>query len=316
MRPQIEFRIPISPTAEFYERIHLFCAALRRVEGEQAAVTVVVGDHADLSEVRRDNRWSANYHVQWHRVPDEIFAAYSYYGTADFRYLLPESAADVVVLADADTLLVQSVSEDLLWMVSDEPCIAGHMAHGPAWFEPVNGSEPRPPDLWPFLFRNFSIPWPEKLYRYSMDLDSSLPPVPAYYNLGFIALNQAALRLFREHILAVQDRLRTMIDSYMRCQIAVTLISYMHGIQHRNLPAIFNAANDPLHTRHNRVEPEQIKLLHYLRNDEIDRHSFLTEKRSEFFNAHFRNPLNQLLQRLARELLEEKCECVAHEPRI
>jgi hypothetical protein len=32
----------------------------------------------------------------------------------------------------------------------------------------------------------------------SMDVDSSLPPVPAYYNLGFIALNQAALRLFEK----------------------------------------------------------------------------------------------------------------------
>src|SRR4051812_20841172 len=118
MGRRIEFRIPISPTPDFYERVHLFCAALRRAEpGSAILVRVVVGDNADLSQVQRANRWSSKYDVEWHRVPDEIFAAHSFYGTADFRYLLPDRASDLVVLSDADTVLLRPIREDFLWMV-------------------------------------------------------------------------------------------------------------------------------------------------------------------------------------------------------
>src|SRR5947209_9705644 len=104
-----------------------------------------------------------------------------------------------------------------------------------------------------------------------MDGAGSFAPVPSYYNLGFVVFNQAALRIFREHNFSVQDRLRTMIDTPMRCQIAVTLISYRHAMHAVNLPAIFNAANDLMHATQNAILPDEIKVLHYLRNDEIDR---------------------------------------------
>jgi len=308
MSPQIEFRIPISPTPDFYERVHLFCAALRRLEtaSSKNLVSIVVGDGADLSRTRRDNFWAEQYEVKWYRVPDEIFAAYSYHGTADFRYLLPDRGADLVILVDADTVLLKPIDQDFLWMFCDQPCIAGHMAHLPAPFVPTAYSSLQPNDLWPFLFREFSITWPERLYEYSLKSDGEVPPAPAYYNLGFIVLNQPAVRIFRENIFPVQDKLRTLIDSYMSCQIAVTLISYLHATRRTNLPAIFNAANDLAHLNHNRIQPDQIKVIHYLRTDEIDKHAFLTDQRSAFFNSTLRNPVNKLLQKLVRELLDER----------
>jgi hypothetical protein len=113
MVPQIEFRIPIAPTISFYNRVHFFCAALRRLGRgyADALVRIVVGDYADLDEVRRTNAWATEYNLQWHRVPDEVSAAHHYYGTSDFRYALPESTADLVVLADADTALIQPVGQ-------------------------------------------------------------------------------------------------------------------------------------------------------------------------------------------------------------
>ena len=302
MAPRIEFRIPISPTPDFYERVHLFCAALRRAEpGSTDVVRIVVGDRADLSQVQHDNPWSNEYDVEWHRVPDGIFAAHSFYGTADFRYLLSETMSDLVVLSDADTVLLRPIRQDFLWMIRPEPCIAGHMAHFPPPFEPVVGSELMSEDLWRFLFREFFIPWPETLYRYSFDANGKTP-IPAYYNLGFVVLNQAALRIFRQEIFTVQEQLRKLIDSHMRCQIAVTLISYRHAMRRTNLPAIFNAANDLVHLSCNRVQMDQIKVLHYLRNDEFDKRSFLTDERSAFLQATLENPANQLLQELIREL--------------
>jgi hypothetical protein len=306
MTPGIEFRIPISSTTDFYQRVRLFCAALQRTESgpKDSLVRVVVGDGDDLLQVQRDNSWSNQYNVEWHRAPDEIFATHSYHGTGDFRYLLPDRGSDLVVLSDADTILLKPIFHDFQWMIRPEPCVAGHMAHVPAWFEPVSGAEPKPHELWPFLFREFSIPWPDELYRYSLDVEAEMTPIPAYYNLGFVVLNRAALRIFRQDIFAVQKRLKRLIDSYMRCQIAVTLISYQHGMHRMNLPAIFNAANDLVHLSHNRVQMDQVKVLHYLRTDEVDKSSFLTVGRSAFLRATLENPANQLLQRLVLELVE------------
>jgi hypothetical protein len=313
LSPQIEFRIPISPTRDFYQRVHFFCAALRRVDegSAETLVRVVVGDGAALSEVRAENGWSSHDNVEWHGVPDEIFSKHAYHGTADFRYLLPDPAADLIVLADADTVLVKPIKDDFLWMIRGEPCIAAHMAHYPAPFKPLGRSELKADNLWPFLFQEFSIPWPETLYPYSLDHDGRFPSIPAYYNLGFVVLNRAALQIFRETIFPVEQRLMQLIDSNMRCQMAVTLISYQHEMQRQNLPAIYNAANDLAHLNYNRIHADEIKVIHYLRNDEIDRSFFLTDRLSHFLSSAFQNPVNQLLQKLAREVFSEELESSA-----
>ena len=311
MLPQIEFRIPIAPTISFYNRVHFFCAALRRLGRGNAntLVRVVVGDYADLDEVRRSNAWATQYNVQWHRVPDEVSAAHGYYGTSDFRYALPESTADLVVLADADTALVQPVAQDLAWMLCDEPCIAGHMAHIPPPSTFLQRSDLEARDFWPLLFQEFSIPFPDELYRYSRDLAEEFPTAPAYYNLGFVALNRSALRIVKNAIFDVRERLNKIIQSEMRCQIALTLISYKHALERRNLPAIFNAANDEAYLRHNRVHPGDIKVLHYLRTNELDRDAFLTSGgRAIFLKANFHDPVNQLLQQIGREIISDNLE--------
>jgi hypothetical protein len=309
--PRIEFRIPIAPTMAFYNRVHFFCAALRRLGPSHAdsLVRIVVGDYADLDEVRRINAWATQYNLQWHRVPDEVSAVHDYYGTSDFRYALPESTADLVVLADADTALVQPVAQDFSWMLCDEPCIAGHMAHIPPPSKFLERSDLAERDFWPFLFREFSIPFPDELYRYSRDLAEEFPTAPAYYNLGFVALNWSALRIVKAAIFDVHERLNKMIRTEMRCQIALTLISYKHAFKRRNLPAIFNAANDEPYLRHNRVRPNDIKVLHYLRTNELDRDTFLTANGlAIFLKGNFHNPVNQLLQQIGREIITENLE--------
>jgi hypothetical protein len=309
--PQIEFRIPIAPTVPFYNRVHFFCAALRRLgKGyADALVRVVVGDYADLDEVRRANTWATQYNLQWHRVQDEISAAHGYYGTSDFRYALPQPTADLVVLADADTALVRPVAQDLAWMVCDEPCIAGHMAHIPPPSKFLERSDVQAGDFWPFLFQEFSIPFPDELYQYSRDLAGEFPTAPAYYNLGFVALNRSSLSIVNNALFVVRERLNDIIQSEMRCQIALTLISYKHAMKRRNLPAIFNAANDEPYLRHNRVRPDDIKVLHYLRTNELDRDAFLSDAgRAHFLEANFHDPVNQLLQQIGREIITENLE--------
>ncbi|MGH6922956.1 MAG: hypothetical protein ACRED5_04220 [Propylenella sp.] len=49
--------------------------------------------------MRRENRWSENYNIDWERVPDEIFAEFGWPGTANWRLNIPADNADVIVLS-------------------------------------------------------------------------------------------------------------------------------------------------------------------------------------------------------------------------
>ena len=305
---RLDFRLPISPTPSFCNRIRFFCAALRRLGGSyaEAQVHVTVGDHADLDRLRGKNRWAEDFPLTWHRVPDELFDTEGYFGTSDYRYLLAESSADLIILADADTALVKPLGNAFDWMMCEQPAMAGHMAHAPP---PVKFPTLSAEDLWPFLFREFAIPWPKEIYRYSIDPKGVFPPAPAYYNLGFIVLNRAALSIFKSRIFQIRDQLNAILTSEMRCQIGATLVSYLYGIRRQNLPAAFNAANDERHLGHNQLPLDEIRVIHYLRRGEIDRESF---HGSGFWrsllHANLRNPVNQLLQKLAREIIDDAWE--------
>lgn len=304
--PKLEFRIPISPTESFFAQVRFFETALRRLGGayESARLVVVVGDKCDLEEVRKRNFWSAGRNVVWLKVPDETFDRYGLHGTADWRFMVDPDAADIIILSDADTVLVRDIDPLFPLLSAEHAVIAGHMAHlPPPYLLKSELHQVTQPELWHLLFSDFGVAFPEALYPYSMDVDRSLPLAPAYFNLGFVGLNQAALAIFRRDIFDVEDRIMSMVDTFMRCQIACTLIAYRERMHIERLSAAYNCPNDDIHFRHNDLTPKAIRVIHYLRTNEIDRtRIFLPANFPQFLTSQLHNPVNVELQQLAREL--------------
>jgi hypothetical protein len=300
---RLEFRIPISPTTGFFSQIRMFDFALRRLGPPYslARVSVCVGDDCKIEAVRAANAWSAG-RVEWEAVPHAVFAEFGYHGTADWRLARDAGAADLVILSDADTVLLRDIDPLLASMPTDRPAVRGHMSHLPP---PSSGGDlpaSNSPDYWPALFERFGVPWPKRLFSYSMDEAKRFPQVPAYFNLGFLAFNPTGLAAFAPRIFTFQRALMRMLNSNMRCQIAVSLIAYQQGIDIDVLPASYNAANDLGHLRHNYLSPEDIRVLHYLRTDEIERIKILQDDRiDDFLAAELTNPANRALQALAGE---------------
>lgn len=302
---RVEFRIPISPTEKFFSLVRFYNFALRRLNSPQyrdARLLVVVGDHCNLDAVRRENKWSENFNIAWERVPDEIFAEFHWGGTANWRLSIPADDADIIILSDADTVLLRDIDPLLMEFPLDEPAVRGHMAHLPP---PLGIKSTAPstagPEFWPWLFNVFGIPWPAVTYRYSMDVDGSLPMSPAYFNLGFVALSAKALPIFASEIMETTRRVTVATDSFMRCQIAVTVIAHRAGINIGTLPAAYNAANDLGHLGPNELTVDQIRVLHFLRSDEIDREEWQPHLIDDFLSRSLTNPANIALQNLARE---------------
>jgi hypothetical protein len=299
-----EFRIPISPTASFFAQVRFFNFALRRLGGpySSAKLLVVVGDRCDIDVVRSENKWSEAFNVAWERVPDDIFDEFGMYGTCNWRLTYPTKDADIIILSDADTVLLKNIDPILSDFPRNRAAVKGHMAHfmPPSFGEKVPASNTS--EYWPYIFDRFGAPFPIELHNYSMDADQTLPKAPAYFNLGFVALNSLAVTLYGNHIMSFDRQFKTIAESHMRCQIALTVLGYLLNIEMNVLPAEYNAANDVLHLSANNIYASDIRVLHYLRVDELDRSRILMPDHIDaFLNRPLRNSANVALQRLVKE---------------
>ena len=301
----LEFRIPISPTRGFFSQIRFFNFALRRLGSpyDSARLRIVVGDNCDIDAVRAQNDWSSSYNIVWHAVPADIFDRYGIWGTANWRLILPPEDAEVIVLSDADTVLTGAIDPLPVTIPNIAPVIAGHMAHFPP---PVANQVPDTSgaDFWPWLFAALGVPVATFDHRYSMDGEGRFPAIPAYFNLGFIALNRPALEVFGSQIMAEEQRIAALTESNMRCQLAMTTIAYRANMEIVSLPAEYNLANDLRHLTHI-GDMNDVRVIHYLRNEEMDRsRDLLPENIRDFVARRLSNPVNVRIQDLAREYLE------------
>ena len=188
----------------------------------------------------------------------------------------------------------------------DEAAVFGHVAHLP----PHQGAgHVAPPamsaEFWPWIFGAFELPWPQQTFRYTWDVKAEWPACPAYFNLGFLAMNPAALEIFARDVEDVTRRLgRLTADSVMRCQIAMTVIAYRAGLAIRTLDTAYNASNHVGIMAHNGLTAEAIRVLHYQVEDEITRDDLQPERIDAMLSRTFTNPANVRLQALARAYRE------------
>ncbi len=303
---RVEFRIPISPNEGFYSQVRFFNYALRRLgvpPYRDARLLVVVGDRCDIDQVRSQNRWSEKFNVAWEPVPGEICDEFGMWGTANWRLNVPAGDAEIIILSDADTVLFRDIDPLLADFPVTEAAIRGHMAYRPPpSFAKAGAPDARSSEFWPWLFDAFSLPWPATTYSYSIDPNGQWAEAPAYFNLGFVALSPKALSVFASEIDDADRRINELTGSEMRCQIALTVIAYRAGLDIATLPAAYNASNELSHLTLNGITPDQIRVLHYLQSDEVNRSTILLPNEIDHFLARsLSNPANIALQSVVGE---------------
>ena len=301
---RLEFRIPISPTPGFFAQVQLFHFALQQLGPRyaNARLRIIVGDKCDLRSVQDTNTWAHGYNVVWERVPDGLFDVANIWGTANWRLSIGAEDADVIILSDADTVLLRDIDPILEEFHTLNPVVRGHVAHYPPPLSVGEDTIVAGCDFWPQIFQDYGISEPQPWLRYSMDADETLPPTPHYYNLGFVAMNAAALTCFGRDIHWTEEWLRQRHPSHMRCQIALTLIAAAHRMDVGNLPAHYNAANDPAHFQVAKMIPSEVRVLRYLRENEFERGKFLLPGHvDEFLAKELHTVMNPQLQELVRQ---------------
>lgn len=305
MIERVEFRIPISPTQSFYDQVRLFEFGLRRSgpEASNATLRVCVGGDVDLEEIIAANLWSKGRNVVWERVPDSTYSRHWIYGTANWRLAQGPGYADIIVLCDADSVFLRSVALVFRDLPKDRPAMMGVMAHYPPPETP-GLPHPKTEQFWPELLKSHNIDPPTEWYQYSMGADPEGKPLPAsppYFNLGFIVLNRQAAEIIAPYVEPMEDTLLSTGASPMRCQISLTLNCLRLGVDMIPISAAYNCANDHRFMDQHSLTVADVKVLHYLRTDEVERGRILDLQHINRTNDAGMLAINRQLLRLANE---------------
>ncbi|MBZ9993447.1 hypothetical protein [Mesorhizobium sp. BH1-1-4] len=299
-----EFRIPILPGPEFFSNIKLAALSLAKLGGAYAAAPIVVsvGGHADLDEIYAVNRWSRTYPVIWRPVPHPV--SDRGFSSGIDRYV-ESPRGDVVVMIDADACLMRPIDDLLASMRGAErPLVAGLPAH----FSPFSRNGAENNAAWRRLLDEFGFGDTPLDWRYSESPDEASGRSPAYFNYGFVAFNRPAFILIQPLIRSLTERvtryLRDTPSFVFSGQIALSLAILTVGVDTLAIGPEYNCPNSDEMLAYGLRDAADVRVLHYLRGDQFNRHSFLWNRNEfdAFCSRSFSSPVLEAFQHHVRSL--------------
>ena len=265
----LEVRIPISPTADFFRRIHFVAASLRQLGGAaaEAEIIVFVGADEDARDLCQALPWSKNYPIIWRWADRERFRRDNYWETSRevFRY---QSKARQIMCADADVIFVRDFS-DMLASLERAPAVAGVIAHASPFYEGV------PAKRWQRLAEAYGVVAPDFSYEHTgwgfMGAHPDFRLTPAYFNFGMVVAPRDMMEKISSDIAAADKVVTENLDTFFRFQIALTLVIQKHRLPTCALPLRYNFPNDPGFDKKYPDELDDVRILHYLRCEVVHR---------------------------------------------
>lgn len=269
---KFDIRIPISPTETFFRRVEYLVRSVRASGGETAGARFFVSVGADIEpfDIYESQPWSRG-EVVWRWVDRELFRTFSYHGTVLDRFF--QNDADIVLLADADVIFVRGV-DDVLQCLSATPAIAGFIAPIPPFVGiGVEGS-------WREIFAQVGLPFPADLhqhngYRIMFDREDCRL-APAYFNMGAVFVPGRYVAGIAGRFPFWLGKAQDLKLGYFASQLALTFVMYDLALPRVPLQMRYNYLNDPAFERHFPQELADVRILHYLRTDVVDRDRDLT----------------------------------------
>lgn len=262
-RPSLEIRVPISPKALFFNRIHYLAASLAENAGpyRDTRITVVIGDDADEWDVSAELPWSRKYPIRWHWMPRELYQQDTYFATRLVRYTLP-AVTDVVLMLDADVMCAGPI-DDLIRRVRKEGRLLG---------VPANATPVRAEFTWERLFELAdlgSVPYVAEHSGFGCTFDDEEQRFcPPYFNFGVLPMPAQHCEVIGE---SVFDELRLVrqVEDFFVGQMSTTLALVRNRLPWGTMPFKYNFVNDERYLPRYQADFDDLRILHYLDNQSI-----------------------------------------------
>lgn len=260
-RPTLEIHVPISPTPLFANMVHALVRSLRRFGGAYSAAPVVVtiGDAQVDPSFEAAHPWMRQLGVEVRWLDPELFARHSFYATAVERFR-HATTADMLLHLDADVLIAAPL-DPLIELCWEQKALGGLIAHA----APFKKNEE-----WQQLYDALGLgqvlaPYEHTGWGY-MRTDPSVRFTPPYFNLGVLAMHASVSRRLGEVVYELMAQVDRVVDTFFKCQIAVSLAVVREHLPYVCLPMRYNFANDPLLEALHASELPHLTILHLLRD--------------------------------------------------
>jgi hypothetical protein len=227
----------------------------------------------------------------------------TYFAQSERRFSTGDCDTDVFVLLDADTIVLNGI-EAILDKVLEAETMAGVTAH---YGFPVRDGVAKRAD-WEDIAKIMlgkSLRYDHTYTLVPEDAPDEIKCCPFYVNAGFIVMSakirQDFYRLYSGYRESVESHL---IQPYFSGQVALTLAVEAMSLDPISLPMQYNFPNDTNAEKMHPEELEQVRILHYLRRDVIDRERIFRSRGDylAFLEMNLTGS-NQVLQAGARRIL-------------
>lgn len=296
---KLDFLIPASPHDGFYSQIAFFRLALDQLGGiyKEARLVAVFGDDRPRPLPARWAPFFDRIDVEWADPKEFKRRGYFAQGLRRFEVFRPD--ADLVILCDADTVLMRGLG----WLIAEmvlRPALAGVIAH--FHFPWENGTGNAASD-WQCLAgivlgREIALP-----YFYSLTEAGEQQRCPFCINYGFFAGPASMLRTFYRCYLDMLPAVHAVLKNYFAGQVALALAAEDLGLPMLALPMRYNFPNDPLADDRYHLEKHIIILFHYLRTAKFDRQIIFTNPKDfDLFLSRRLTGSNHIFQEFVESL--------------
>jgi hypothetical protein len=298
---KLDFLINGSPNDAFFSQIAFFRLALNALGGayRNARLVAVLGRETTTSLAPEwapyfENivvEWTDPYHVRLRDAAAET----------DRRFKLFRPDADLVILCDADTVLMRPLS-DLAAGLAREPAVAGVVAH---YHFPWHKSAGDPLQDWRAIAKAVLGREIPLVYPYTLDDSEAAGRCPFYINFGFFAAPPALMSELYPRYRDIRAKVQDILGNAFAGQVGLSLAIFDLGLPKIALPMRFNFPNDPLADVRYADEMQQIVMLHYLRTAHFDRQKIFTsaDEMAKFFSLDLEGS-NRIFQSFVLKLTD------------
>jgi hypothetical protein len=300
--PVAEVHVPIAATEGSFTRVRLLTASLRESGGKLADAPVIVTVSRDTEpyDLAAALPWSSELGIEWRWVDADAFAAHGHYATAIERFN-QDFRAPLVVMLDADTVVTGPLDE--LLQLGEHDAIGGTVAHTSPAVVHADGLPRDGEAFWRELHEQAGFAAPTLPLEHPgwgfMDTAPDRRHAPAYFDLGVLAGSATTMRALGAAMyesLACVDRY---VRSPLRCELALTLAIARIDCAWSALPVRWNFPNDERFRERYPEDAADIRVLRYVREDEVSRAVELDspEGLADLLARRDLSPANELLRR-------------------
>lgn len=263
---RLELRVPGSPTPSFLNQMLLQAASIRKFHPD-TIVRAYFGQEGGFTEDAEARIFTAfaGKKIGFEWVARDKFAEWGgtrspYLATMNKRWENGTSN-DAVIITDADVIFTGPLDE-----LFETHAVQGTQAH----------VAPLPYVDMHYLYAICSAPWPDRMMPFSGAgiMGSPVTEGPPYPNSGFVYVPKDLFLQMAPHYHDAIWRMKSaMRDTYWFDQLALGISIAASGVPYRPLPLRYNFPNQTEFDARHPEELADVRVLHYLRENLINRTS-------------------------------------------